>query len=61
MHITERTVARLYERYRRVCTSKEKLRIFKQFQNAENVVFGRHLSEGELNEKVTEWKRKGFI
>lgn len=60
-NITERIVAKLYRRYQQCTIPKEQLQIFKQFQHAENVIFGRHLTQVELNAKVQEWEKKGFI
>jgi len=61
LYVTERTVARLYRSFRRAVGTKDKIAIFKQFQRAENIFFGRHLDKEELLRKMKEWKEKGFI
>jgi len=61
MHVTERVVAKLYTRYQQAISPKEKVLIFRQFQHAESIIFGHHLSELELKTKVDEWKKKGYF
>jgi hypothetical protein len=61
MNITERLVAKLHQRCEQCKLPSAKIQLFKQFQRAENAVFGRHLTQKELTEKVKEWKKKGFI